>query len=132
MLPTVVAHHQSRSLPLPGSAWFWSGVAESDATAFAASRGGTTLEGMLASQGVATPAWDSSDAAIKAFWTNASRSFAENASGSVHVVQSAQVRLSPSTVWASIEWPALLANPNVTSIVAVDPSTGIETILKVG
>ena len=36
---------------------------------------------------------------------------------------------SAPTVWATVEWPALLANPNVTSIVAVDPARGVETVL---
>jgi hypothetical protein len=47
-------------------------------------------------------------------WVNASESFANSASGDVVVFQGPSVGLN--SVWATTEYPALMANPSVTSI----------------
>lgn len=73
------------------------------------------------------PAWDASNPASVAAWENASREFAQGASGNVRVLQGETLRTS--SIWGRIEFPALKANPNVTSITAVNPSTGAEVLL---
>ena len=45
----------------------------------------------------------------------ASTSFAQNASGNVHVFQST-AGAPTGGIWAQYEYPALMANPNVTRI----------------
>jgi hypothetical protein len=58
---------------------------------------------------------------------NASREFAQGASGSVRVLQGETLRTS--SIWGRIEFPALKANPDVISIISVNPSTGAEMLL---
>lgn len=48
------------------------------------------------------------------------------ASGNVRVLQTDAVRVN--SIWAEVEFPALTSNPNVTSITAVNPETGIEVL----
>ncbi len=88
---------------------------------------GITLETTLRARGIKLPVWDPSNPASVAAWRQASKNFAAGARGNVRVLQSEVVRMR--SVWAEIEFPALKANPNVTSIIAVDPKTGVETLL---
>ena len=48
-------------------------------------------------------------------WVDASQGFAESASGEVNVSQGSYI--STQSVWATTEYPALMANPNVTNII---------------
>jgi hypothetical protein len=48
-------------------------------------------------------------------WVDASQGFAESASGEVNVFQGSYI--STQSVWATTEYPALMANPNVTNII---------------
>jgi len=57
----------------------------------------------------------------------AEAAFARGAQGNVTVLQESAVRIN--SVWAEVEYPALTANPNVTSITAVDPASGNTTLL---
>ncbi|MBK8012201.1 MAG: hypothetical protein IPK13_12705 [Deltaproteobacteria bacterium] len=108
---------------------FWSGIRGGDSTAAAwvGRNGGATLETTLAQRGISLPAWDASNPAVVTAWRNASAEFAAGARGSVRVLQSDAVRVN--SVWAEVEFPALRANPSVTSITAVNPGTGAETLL---
>jgi hypothetical protein len=115
-----------------GEAVFWSGktngVGGADAAGCIASAcGGTTLEQLMANKGITLPAWDASNPATVAAWQNASKSFAQGASGDVNAVLGSTIR--PGSVWETVELPALKANPNVTSITTIDPATGVKTII---
>ncbi|HET7251821.1 MAG TPA: RHS repeat-associated core domain-containing protein [Gemmatimonadales bacterium] len=87
---------------------FWSGF-DSDIAAnrWAASNGGATL-----AMSPFAPAAD----AMRSTVMEASRAFAEAASGEVHVFHAASgVRLE--SIWARVEYPSLLTNPRITNIV---------------
>ena len=107
----------------------WSGIHGGDKTAasWVSKHGGSTLETTMASRGIKLPAWDPPNVATVSAWKNASAEFAAGARGNVRVLQSDSVRLG--NVWAEIEFPALKANPNVTSITAVNPNNGAEVRL---
>lgn len=77
--------------------------------------------------GINLPAWDARNPAVVSAWRNASREVAASASGNVRVLQADAVRIN--SVWAQVEFPALKANPNVTSITSIDPRTGAEVLL---
>lgn len=113
----------------PDEAVFWSGIrgGDSTATAWVSKNGGSTLETTVAQRGVSLPAWDAGNPAAVAAWRNASREFAAGASGKVRVLQADAVRVN--SIWAQVEFPALKANPNVTSITSIDPRTGAEVLL---
>lgn len=49
------------------------------------------------------------------------------AQGDVTVLQ--ETAVPTNSVWAQVEYPALMANPNVTSITAVSPGTGGSIVL---
>lgn len=109
---------------------FWSGVGRGGdkiAAQWVAKNGGATLETTMASRGITLPAWDASNPAVVSAWRDASAQFARGASGNVRVLQGDAVRID--SVWAQVEYPALTANPNVTSITAINPSTGASTVL---
>lgn len=118
----------------PDSHVFWSGRTEIDvdgttgtygsgaiAAGLAEPRGATTLEMYLRDNNIAMPRWDGSPEVANQ-WGEVSRRFAESASGDVRVVLGADLR--PGNVWETYEFEALRNNPNVTRIVAIDPTTG--------
>lgn len=97
---------------------FWSGgdAARAAAENWAAANGGTTLE--MTVQGQATQAaMQGADWLTEArpAWVSASSNFANSAYGDVHVFQGGVI--STQSVWATTEYPALMANPNVTRII---------------
>jgi hypothetical protein len=108
---------------------FWSGIRGGAGTGsqWAASNGGATLESTIARGGIKLPAWDPSNVASVAAWRSASREFAAGARGNVRVLQDDAVRVR--SIWAQVEYPALTANPRVTSITAVNPRTGVTKVL---
>jgi len=109
---------------------FWSGIGRGgDATAasWAAKNGGATLESTMAQRGIQLPAWDASNPSVVSAWRQASADFASGASGNVRVLQGADVRIG--SVWAEVEYPALVSNPNVTSITSINPATGEQVVL---
>lgn len=73
------------------------------------------------------PVWDVSNPSSIVAWENASREFAQGASGSIRVLQGETLRTS--SIWGKIEFPVLKANLNVTSITGINPSTGAEVLL---
>lgn len=80
----------------------------------------TTLEMYLADNGIAMPKWGEPGA--EEAWGEISRRYADAASGEVHVVLGSSMR--PGNIWETRELGALQSNPDVTRIVAIDPSTG--------
>ena len=76
-------------------------------------------------RGIAMPEWIPGDAAVRGQWEEASRLYAKGASGDVVAIVGSEV--NPTGVWKSAEVPALIDNPNVTSITEIDLVTGKAT-----
>jgi hypothetical protein len=96
---------------------FWSGRGiQAVATKWAAANGGTTLE-MTAVGRALEAATKGLDWVTQSrpMWVAASEDFAKAASGEVHVFHGPLV--STESVWGTVEYKSLMANPNVTSIV---------------
>jgi RHS repeat-associated protein len=108
---------------------FWSGIPNgaNSAAQWAAGNAGVTLEQTIAARGIQLPAWDANNAASVAAWSQASQQFAAGASGDITVLQGDALRIK--SVWGQTEYSALKANPNVTSITAVNPNTGERVLL---
>lgn len=70
--------------------------------------------------------FDAEDPAGIEAWVEASRRFAEGASGEARVVLG---ETRPGNSWETVQLPALKANPHVTRIVAIDAETGAETVI---
>ena len=114
----------------PGQGYFWSGLGPEGARiagGIADSGGGTTLESYIQSHDLQMPVYDPANPASVAAWQNASRVFAGGASGDVRVILGESV--NPGGIWTQIELPALQVNENVTSIIQVNPTTGVETTI---
>ncbi|WP_345800699.1 hypothetical protein AAIB33_14655 [Microbacterium sp. AZCO] len=118
----------------PGDATFWSGrVLDEDGAVIpdAAMNGaadltsrthGSTLEQLLERQGVLDDMPDDwFDPATDATWRAVSQALAQNASGDVRAFLG-DVRAE--SVWNQVELPALIDNPNVTSVTVIDAKTG--------
>ena len=115
-----------------GEAVFWSGktsgVGGADtAGCIVTTCGGTTLEQLMTNKGINLPAWGATNPTAVAAWQNASKNFAQGASGDVNAVIGSTLR--PGSVWEVVELPALKENPNVTSITTIDPANGVKTII---
>jgi hypothetical protein len=118
----------------PDNATFWSGrVLDADGNAIpdasmhgaadlASGTHGATLEQLLERQGLLDSMPDDwLDPATPATWRSVSQALAQNASGDVRAVLG-DVRAT--SVWNEVELPALIRNPNVTSVTVIDASTG--------
>lgn len=90
-------------------------------------RGGMTLEQVISARSIELPVWDASNPTPVLAWQNASRAYAEGAKGTVRVIIGDSSR--PSSIWETIEFPTLKANPNVKTVIKVEPITGTETII---
>jgi len=67
------------------------------------------------------------------FWENASKAFAEMASGTVYILVPENIvgaNFFPNTILARIEWPTLLKNPAVTKVVKVHPNSPKQEVIK--
>jgi hypothetical protein len=122
----------SRVVTNPSEAIFWSGRTDSvggieAAQAIANQFKGRTLEQLIESRQITMPAYDPSVPASVSAWTNISSELAKNASGEVRAVLGSQLR--PQSIWETYELPALLSNPSVTKITAIDPKTGLEKVI---
>ncbi|MEO8179069.1 MAG: pre-toxin TG domain-containing protein [Deltaproteobacteria bacterium] len=113
---------------------FWSGLGKDGdlvAKAWVEKNGGKTMERVLEERGIKLPSYPTNGSAVpeatEKAWRDASREFAQGASGDVRVLQQDAVRAD--RVWAEVEYKTLLDNPNVKSITAVDPRTGGEILL---
>lgn len=108
---------------------FWSGIRGGDDAArhWTAEHGGITLEETVERLKVWLPRWNPSDPASVCAWRAASAEFATGAEGHVTVLQGEAVRVN--SIWAQVEYPALRANPNITSITAVNPQTDSKVVL---
>lgn len=114
----------------PGKSYFWSGLGPGGAgtaAGVARSGGGTTLEMFIESRGIKMPVWDAANPASIKAWQDVSRVYASSASGEVRAVLGNNMR--PGNIWQSVELPALKANPNVTRVITVNPTTKAETVL---
>ncbi|MEO8183600.1 MAG: hypothetical protein ABI895_32615 [Deltaproteobacteria bacterium] len=70
------------------------------------------------------PLYDATKPETVAAWRKASKEYAEGASGNVRVLQSESVGVK--STWAEVEYRALMDNPNIKSITAIDPASGVE------
>jgi RHS repeat-associated protein len=107
---------------------FWSGIeGGADAAAgWAAENGGVTLETTLEQRGMSMPQFDRNNPESVRAWERASLEFARGAQGNITVLQGNDVSLI--SIWRK-EYQALKQNPNVTSITAVNPAAGYQTLL---
>jgi hypothetical protein len=85
------------------------------------------LERLLDGNGVVPPKWSFDDPAAQDWWSQVSGMYAENVRGEVRAVIGSNLR--PGSVWETVELPRLMANPNVTKIVTIDPDNGLETTI---
>jgi hypothetical protein len=123
---------RSRVATKPNTAFFWSGRSngiggQKIAQQIAESRGGTTLEGLIAKNHIDMPDFNKNDPTSVQAWKDISSEFAEGVSGDVSAVVGKD--LLPGNIWENVELPALKQNPNVTRITVIDPETGVETII---
>ncbi len=100
-----------------GSGGIAAGVAEN--------HGATTLEKYLVEHQIAMPRWGTPGA--EEAWGDVSARYASAARGDVHVVLGASLR--EGNVWETRELGVLQANPEVTRIVTIDPTTGRMTTI---
>ena len=87
---------------------------------------GATM-GMLLANEQDFPEWDASDLEAFSSWEDASRVYAQQASGDVRVIASPPLR--KGNIFENVELPALKENPDVTSVTMIDPKTGKKTEL---
>ena len=97
---------------------FWSGgsPARTAADRWAGANAGTTLEMSSAGRNLTRMTRGMSWQQARPLWVAESRNLAASASGEVHVFQSA-TGVSTNSIWATVEYPRLMSNPNVTNIV---------------
>ncbi len=111
-------------------AFYWSGMwprnGQEIAGRIAADNNGTTLEMLIEARGVDMPEWDADNPAAVATWTQVSEAYASGASGTVRAVLGENIR--PDAVWWA-ELDRLKANPDVTSVVRIDPDTLVESVI---
>jgi hypothetical protein len=100
-----------------GSGGIAAGVAEN--------HGATTLERYLVDHDISMPRWGTPGA--EEAWGDVSARYAAAAKGDVHVVLGTSLR--EGNVWETRELGALQANPEVTRIVTIDPTTGRMTTI---
>ncbi|WP_395744068.1 RHS repeat-associated core domain-containing protein [Prosthecobacter sp.] len=111
---------------------FWSGIGkkgvkgEEVAAQWVAKNGGQTLETLIAERGIVLPTWDANNPAVVAAWKQVSVDLASGAAGNVRVLQGPTLR---SDAIFGEEYKALIENPDVMSIRAINPETGVETLL---
>lgn len=114
------------------TAYFWSGntdgVGGVDVAAeIATSKGGVTLETLIANKNIDMPRWNAEDPYVTEAWELASSAYAEQVSGEIRAVVGKNLR--PGNIWENIELKRLQGNPSVTRIITIDPVTRVETII---
>lgn len=82
---------------------------------------------LIEKNGIEMPAYDWTNQKSVDAWNEASKSYAEQVSGEVHAIIGDTLR--DGNTWETVELPTLINNQNVTRIFAVDPKTGIETVV---
>lgn len=115
-------------------AFFWSGKTNNVGGAqvaeqIANSRGGYTLESKITAEDIYIPEWDINNPYSVNSWEQASGAYAEQVSGDVYGIIGEELR--PGNIWETVELPRLIANPNVTRIITIDPLTLNETVIFV-
>lgn len=114
-------------------AFFWSGRMSNNqgvmdiALDIAQSKGGNTLEGMLAKYNIEMPIWDANNPASVKAWEDVSALYATQVSGEVRAVLGKSLR--PGNIWETVELPRLKQNPNVTKISTINPETMKVTVI---
>lgn len=83
-----------------------------------------TLEQTVSAKSL--PQFDRHDPSTVEAWRDASGSFARGASGNVRVLLGDS---GPGSIWNTVELPTLQSNPAVSSITAIDPVTGVPSML---
>ena len=119
----------------PDTAYFWSGLGPEGANIaekVATQNGGVTLEILMEThKNELIEAGFEYDETLGGFafseenagdWSAISKAYAQQASGDVHTVLGEKIR--EGSVWKKQEYPALIENEEVSSIIAVDPKTG--------
>lgn len=93
---------------------------------YARNNAGVTMSILLESSSD-MPEWDIDDEEAVGHWEEASRAYAEQASGDVRVI--ARPPLRDGNIFETIELPALKNNPEVTSIIMINPDTDEKNVI---
>ena len=112
----------------PNKAFFYSGHTngiggELKALEIAKSKGGNTLEGVLADSDIKFPKFEDNPK----WWEDVSAQYAKQVSGEVRAVVGKTLRVD--NIWENIELKRLKENLNVTKITTIDPETLVETVI---
>jgi hypothetical protein len=86
-----------------------------------------TLEQLIERRQIDLPTYERSNPSSIEAWTKISFELAKNAKGEVKVVLGKEARMD--SIWNTVELPALMTNPSVTRVIAVDPATKIERVI---
>lgn len=82
---------------------------------------------MIETKEIKMPEWDINDnTSIKA-WQDISAEYANQVSGEVRAVVGSNLR--EGNIWQNVELPRLMANPNVTKVITIDPATLTEKVI---
>ena len=92
---------------------------------YAENNGGVTMDILLENEDF--PEWDFGDEDSFSRWEDASRAYAEQASGDVRVIARPPIR--KGSIFEAVEFPTLKKNKNVTSVTMINPETGEKTVI---
>ena len=112
----------------PNKAFFYSGNTngiggEVKALEIAKSKGGNTLEGVLADRGIKFPKFEDNPK----WWEDVSSQYAKQVSGEVRAVVGKTLR--ENNIWENNELKRLKSNIYVTKIITIDPETLVEKVI---
>ena len=97
------------------------------ANEYARNNNGVTMNMLIESNMADLPEWDFGDVDSISSWTDASKAYAEQASGDVRVI--ARPPLREGNVFENVELPTLKKNRRVTSITMINPDTGEKNVI---
>lgn|GEM_PF-5844194 len=129
---SVIEYGNSIASTNPNEAVFWSGRTngvggQAIAAELAEKYRGLTLEQLIERRQIDIPAFERSNPSSVEAWTKLSFELAKNTKGEVRVVLGSEAR--KDSIWNTVELPALMFNPSVTRVVAIDPATKLGRVV---